>query len=128
MLSYVMVGANDLPRSGKFYTAILVPLGYEKKEAENKLVFSLPDTPDRYNGPGAVYVTKPYDGREATVGNGSMVAFRAQTHDLGPVSSCLLGPSFAARGQVHGGSVQGVAPILCGRSGLSPTRTPGRHL
>ena len=82
MLSYVMVGTNDLPRSRQFYTAILTPLGYERKEAEDKLVFSLPDVPDRYNGPGAVYVTKPHDGREATVGNGSMVAFRTQTHEL----------------------------------------------
>lgn len=82
MLSYIMVGANDLPSSGRFYTAILTPLGYEKKEAANKVVFSFPDVPDRFNGPGAVYVTKPYDGQEATVGNGSMTAFRVQTHEM----------------------------------------------
>ena len=35
MLSYITVGANDLPSSGRFYAAILTPLGYEKKEAEN---------------------------------------------------------------------------------------------
>lgn len=33
----------------------------------------------RADGPGAVYVTKPYDGKEATVGNGSMIAFRVPT-------------------------------------------------
>jgi hypothetical protein len=82
MLSYITVGANDLPSSGRFYTAILTPLGYEKKEAENSFAFSLPNVADRFNSPGAVYVTKPYDGREATVGNGSMIAFGAQTHDL----------------------------------------------
>ena len=27
-----------------------------------------------------MYVTKPYDGREATVGNGSMIAFRVPTY------------------------------------------------
>jgi hypothetical protein len=71
MLSYITVGANDVPRSGRFYAAILTPLGYEKKEAANAVEFTSPDVPGRVNGPGAVYVKKPYDGKEATVGNGS---------------------------------------------------------
>jgi len=79
MLSYITVGANDVPRSGRFYTAILIPLGYEKKEAANGVEFT---SPDRVNGPGAVYVKKPYDGKEATVGNGSMTAFQAETHEM----------------------------------------------
>ena len=79
MLSYITVGANDVPRSGRFYTAILTPLGYEKKEAANGVEFTLPDW---VNGPGAVYVKKPYDGKEATVGNGSMTAFQAETHEM----------------------------------------------
>jgi hypothetical protein len=32
MLSYITVGANDVPLSGRFYTAILTPLGYEKND------------------------------------------------------------------------------------------------
>src|SRR5882672_11649954 len=79
MLSYLMVGANDIPRSERFYTAVLEPLGYEKAEQKDTVIYTLPDIPDRYNGPGAVYVTKPYDGKEATVGNGTMLAFRAPT-------------------------------------------------
>ena len=82
MLSYIMVGANDVPRSGRFYAAILTPLGYERKDSADKVVFALPNIPDRFNGPGAVYVTKPYDGREATVGNGSMTAFRTETQAM----------------------------------------------
>ena len=80
MLSYITVGANDIPRSERFYTAVLTPLGYEKAEQMNGVAYALPDLPDRFNGPGAVYVTKPYDGREATAGNGSMIAFRVPTH------------------------------------------------
>jgi catechol 2,3-dioxygenase-like lactoylglutathione lyase family enzyme len=80
MLSYIIVGANDIPRSERFYTAVLEPLGYEKAEQKDAVSYTLPDLPDRYNGPGAVYVVKPYDGREATVGNGSMIAFRVPTH------------------------------------------------
>jgi catechol 2,3-dioxygenase-like lactoylglutathione lyase family enzyme len=79
MLSYLMLGANDLPRSERFYSAILEPLGYEKDEREDKIIYFFPDMPDRYNGPGAIYITKPYDGREATVGNGVMPAFRTKT-------------------------------------------------
>jgi len=80
MLSYITIGANDLARSARFYTAVLVPLGYEKTEGNDAVVYTLPDLPDRSNGPGAIYVRKPYDGREATVGNGSMNAFRVATH------------------------------------------------
>jgi catechol 2,3-dioxygenase-like lactoylglutathione lyase family enzyme len=82
MLSYLMLGANDLVRSERFYSAILAPLGYEKAERTGKIIYSFPDMPDRYNGPGAVYITKPYDGREATPGNGVMPAFRTETRAL----------------------------------------------
>ena len=109
MLSYVMVGANDLPRSDRFYSVILMPLGYEKKESADALVFSLPDIPDRDNGPGTVYVTRPYDGREATVGNGSMIAFQAQTHAL----VCTI----HAAGLEAGGSDEGVSPVKRWRPG-----------
>ena len=82
MLSYITVGANDVLRSGRFYAAILTPLGYEKKESANAVEFITPDVPGRVNGPGAVYVKKPYDGNEATAGNGSMTAFQAETHEM----------------------------------------------
>ncbi len=72
MLSYVMLGTNDIPRSERFYTAVLVPLGYEKAERPDVVVYS--------RGPSEIYVKKPFDGREATVGNGSMLAFSVPTH------------------------------------------------
>lgn len=80
MLGYVTVGANDLAGSERFYAAVLMPLGYGKKAGAHGIAFELPA--DRLDGLGAVYVTKPYDDGEATVGNGSMVAFRAETHAL----------------------------------------------
>ncbi|MBR0659015.1 VOC family protein [Neoroseomonas oryzicola] len=82
MLGYITVGANDLPRSGRFYAAILVPLGYQKEEGSLGVAFTLPEETGRSSSPGAVYVRKPYDGKEATVGNGSMMAFRADTHEM----------------------------------------------
>lgn len=82
MLRYITVGANDVPRSGRFYTAILIPPIYEKKETASGVEFTSPGVPDRVNGPGAVYVKKPYDVKEATVGNGSMTAFQAERHEM----------------------------------------------
>ena len=77
MLSYITIGANDLVKSGRFYSAILMPLGYTEKESSSGMTFSLPE-----GNPSTIYVVKPYDGREATVGNGSMTAFRVATHAL----------------------------------------------
>lgn len=82
MLGYITVGANDVSRSGWFYTAILTPLGYGKEEAADGIGFTPPQAPGRAGGPGAVYVRKPYDGKEATVGNGSMMAFQAETQEM----------------------------------------------
>lgn len=79
MLAYITIGADDVRHSGRFYTAILTPLGYVKKETADGVEFIWPGGP---GGPATVYVKKPYDGKAATVGNGSMAAFRAGTHDL----------------------------------------------
>ena len=82
MLSYIRVGANNVSLSGRFYTAILTPLGYRKTETPNGVEFTVPDAPGGSPGPAAVYVAKPFDGEPATVGNGSMTAFRAGTQAM----------------------------------------------
>lgn len=74
MLSYVMVGANDIPRAEKFYSAFLPKLGYVMKEEQESLIYSLPHTPD-------FYVKPPHNGQPASVGNGTMIAFQAQTQE-----------------------------------------------
>jgi catechol 2,3-dioxygenase-like lactoylglutathione lyase family enzyme len=76
MLSYLTIGANDVAASGRFYDVLLLPLGYEKQAGEAYVQYSLQDVSDRDNGPGTVYVMKPFDGRPATPGNGMMPAFR----------------------------------------------------
>ncbi|MBR0660629.1 VOC family protein [Roseomonas oryzicola] len=60
----------------------VVPLGYQKEEGSLGVAFTLPEETGRSSGPGAVYVRKPYDGEEATVGNGSMMAFQANAHEM----------------------------------------------
>ena len=78
ILDFVMVGSNDYKKSSEFYDAIFEPLKLKK------IV-----TTDRYIGyghssePGDVkfYVTKPRNGEPATYGNGTMLAFLADTRE-----------------------------------------------
>lgn len=77
MLGYVTIGADDIERSGRFYDALLLPLGYERQVGEGYVQYALTGVADRDNGPGTVYVMKPFDGAPATPGNGMMPAFRA---------------------------------------------------
>jgi catechol 2,3-dioxygenase-like lactoylglutathione lyase family enzyme len=77
MLGYLMIGANDVAQSTRFYDAILLPLGYRKQEGDSYVQYSMEGVADRDNGPGTVYVMKPFDGGTATPGNGMMPAFRA---------------------------------------------------
>jgi len=80
MLSYITLGANDMHASERFYSALLEPLGYRKRADSEGLEFSLPAAASD-GGPCVVYVKPPFDGQPATVGNGSMAAFRAASHD-----------------------------------------------
>ena len=77
IFSHVTVGSNDLSIAAKFYDAVLVPLGLERREVVAD------------GGPAAVcwvnpaqllprfYVYSPFDNAPASAGNGCMVAFAA---------------------------------------------------
>ncbi len=77
MLSYVYIGANDVEASGRFYDAVLTPLGYEKEFGDEQYCFSLAHAKDKSNGPGTIHVARPFDGEPASAGNGVMLAFAA---------------------------------------------------
>ncbi len=69
MIGYVTLGTNDLPRAVAFYDALMAELGARRiMETEQFVAWGV--SMDR---PG-LSVTKPYDGKPATVGNGVMVA------------------------------------------------------
>ncbi|VVP71496.1 VOC family protein [Pseudomonas fluorescens] len=82
MFSHVTVGCTDLERASAFYDAVLAPLGLIRRAV----------TPD--GGPASAcwvdptltlprfYVYLPRDGLAATPGNGSMLAFHAETPDI----------------------------------------------
>ncbi len=80
MFSHVTVGTNNMPLAEAFYDALLTPLGLKQRRVE----------PD--GGPVAkcwigdaplprFYVYTPYNADAASHGNGSMVAFLADTPD-----------------------------------------------
>jgi catechol 2,3-dioxygenase-like lactoylglutathione lyase family enzyme len=70
---YLTLGTNDVARAARFYDAALAPLGFIRRESEDTEVgYSLPD--DRRT---RLWITQPYDGKPATVGNGTMLAFTA---------------------------------------------------
>jgi len=69
MIGYVTLGTNDLPRASAFYDALLGEIG-AKRMMENEQFVAWTTQPD---SPG-LGVTKPFDKKPATVGNGVMVA------------------------------------------------------
>ena len=71
MLGYVTVGTNDHPKALEFYDALMGSIGHNRVFDDGNFVAwgaSL-DQP-------AVAITKPFDGKPATVGNGVMVAMQ----------------------------------------------------
>lgn len=98
MFSHVTIGSNDLERAGQFYDAVLAPIGLRRRQVQ----------PD--GGPASLcwvgdqpyprfYVYAPFDGRLATPGNGTMLAFIAPSPEA-------VDLAFAA-GLAAGGSDEG---------------------
>lgn len=72
MFNHVMVGANDLDASRRFYDAVLGTLGVAPGVQDQEVRC-------RYNGNGGVFMVKlPIDGAPATNGNGSTIGFAAK--------------------------------------------------
>ena len=69
MIGYALVGTNDLARATAFYDALFGAIGAKRTfESERGLAWGVdPKMP-------AMGVIKPFDGRPATWGNGTMIA------------------------------------------------------
>ena len=74
MIGYVTIGTNDIKASAKFYDALLAELGATRfMEADTFIAWATAP-----NQPGLA-ISKPADGKVATVGNGVMVALQAES-------------------------------------------------
>jgi len=78
MIAYVTVGADDIARAKRFYSAFLPALDYELTESSEGLSYALPVTHDQSPVLPDFYVKPTFDGRPATSGNGTMIAFEAR--------------------------------------------------
>ena len=78
IISFVMVGTNNLEKSSKFYDAVFVHLGLKKVSTTERMISYA-----HSNDPHEVkfYITKPYNEKPATIGNGTMVALLAESNE-----------------------------------------------
>ncbi|MGB3407619.1 MAG: VOC family protein [Jannaschia sp.] len=79
MIGYVTVGADDIERAKRFYAAFLPALGYRVEDGPEGLSYRLPSEGGQPAVSPDYYVKPTFDGRPASAGNGSMVAFGART-------------------------------------------------
>lgn len=76
MLAYVMVGSSNIKKSAKFYDAALAPLGLVKTGGNDRYIgYGKKSAPDK----SQFFVTKPYNKKPATFGNGTMISFAAKS-------------------------------------------------
>ena len=76
MISYATIGTNNMDAATKFYDAVFATLG-------GKRTFAMGDRMQFYGSdatPGMIAVSKPYDDKPATVGNGAMFGLPAATN------------------------------------------------
>ena len=98
MIGYVTLGSNDIPKAAKFYDALLALQDAKRIMEDEHFIAWSPDP----KAP-AVSIIKPFDGNEARVGNGTMVAlifkgteqvdaFHAKALELGGTDEGTPGP------------------------------------
>ena len=79
MIGYATLGTNDIDSALTFYDALFATVG-------GKRLMQMPDSRQlTFDGAGAgkpmLAIGKPYDGQDATAGNGTMVALAADTRE-----------------------------------------------
>ncbi|MQB43210.1 VOC family protein [Rhizobium sp. ICMP 5592] len=90
MFTHVMIGSNDLERARSFYDATFAALGGKPGEmdARGRLIYA-------HDG-GRLMITRPIDGKPATVANGGTIGIAAASHNH------VL--AWHAAGTAHGGT------------------------
>jgi len=81
MIAYVTVGADDITRAKRFYSAFLPALDYGLEEGPEGLSYALPVQPGQSPVLPDFYVKPTFDGQPATAGNGNMIAFEARSQN-----------------------------------------------
>ena len=79
MIAYVSVGADDIARAERFYSAFLPALGYLQETHHGDLSYIPATLPGQVPVSPDFYVKTPFNGGPASAGNGAMVAFKVQS-------------------------------------------------
>ena len=76
MIAYATLGTNDLPRATRFYDALLGAMGAKRAMEFERMVIwaSAPNAP-------MLGVCAPFDGKAATIGNGTMISLGASSKE-----------------------------------------------
>ena len=94
-ISHITLGTNDREKAARFYDAVLGSIGFSRLPKPA-------DKPPAYVKGGGfpiIYIYTPFDGEPATAGNGSHVAFIADTK--------AQVQAFHREALAHGGSDEG---------------------
>ena len=105
MIGYVMVGTNNLNDAITFYDKVLEVIGLDRNE-------TIEDDYAAYGAKGTkdieFYVTKPFNKKDATFGNGTQITFltssRSQVDKFHEVGLKAGGPSEGSGGERPEGS------------------------
>ena len=76
MIGYVTLGTNDIEKAAAFYDRICAEFGVGRMmESDSFIAWGKP------GGGAGIGLTKPFNGEPATVGNGVMAAFQADSKE-----------------------------------------------
>jgi catechol 2,3-dioxygenase-like lactoylglutathione lyase family enzyme len=107
MFTYVCLGTNNLDRAVRFYDATLAVLGLGRCDTSGEGDWSGWAGWGTYKDGGAqelaLWICKPFDGKTATPGNGTMVALKAR--------SWQEVEDFHAAALAHGGTSEGTPAL-----------------
>ncbi len=76
MIGYVTLGTNDIQRAAGFYDQLLAVIGASRTMQSDRFIAW-----GTSRAAPALSLVKPYDGKEATVGNGVMIALVVRDRD-----------------------------------------------
>jgi catechol 2,3-dioxygenase-like lactoylglutathione lyase family enzyme len=107
MFTYICLGTNDLARATRFYDAVLGTLGLSRCDVSGESGWEDWAGWGTYEQAGAVqmalWVCRPFNGRPAAAGNGTMVGLQA--------SSWRQVQDFQTAALAHGGASEGAPGI-----------------
>ena len=85
MFSFITVGSNNLKVSSSFYDEILNILDIVRVHEDKRYVGYIKEKNKNLFDPDKnladFYIIKPYDNKDATIGNGTMISFDAKTNE-----------------------------------------------